>query len=99
MDNLDERYVSQYQMRYAAGIYWLLDMNQDGVPYRKPLATNEVGARIWELTQQGYDDEVIVEMLSAEYQAERNMISEDIKHFRLQLQQYMSFSRQNERKL
>lgn len=99
MDNLDERYVFQYQMRYAAGIYWLLDMNQDGVPYRKPLATNEVGARIWELTQQGYDDEAIVDMLSAEYQAERNMISEDIKQFRLQLQQYMSFSRQNERKL
>ena len=99
MDNLDERYVSQYQMRYAAGIYWLLDMNQDGVPYRKPLATNEVGARIWELTQQGYDDEAIAEMLSAEYQVERNMISEDIKNFRLQLQQYMSFSRQNERKL
>lgn len=90
MDNLGERRGSQYQMRYAAGIYWLLDMNQKGVPYKKPLATNEVGARIWELTEQGENDETIAEKLSVEYQVEREVIRDDIKQFRMQLQQYMS---------
>ena len=35
-----------YQLRYAAGIYWLLDMSQPGYPYRKPLPLNEMGAAI-----------------------------------------------------
>ena len=99
MNSPDEKDASRYQMRYAAGIYWLLDMGQAGVPYRKPLAMNEAGARIWELTSQGYDDEEISEKLSEEYQADISVISEDIKQFRMQLQQYMSFSRQDERKV
>lgn len=78
----------RYQMRHAAGLYWILDMEQSGVPYRKPLATNEVGARIWELSGQGVDEEGIAEKLSMEYQVGRNEIREDIAQFRLQLERY-----------
>lgn len=88
MGNLNEKKPSPYQMRYAAGLYWLLDMEQSGVPYRKPFATNEVGARIWELFEQGEDEEKIAEVLSIEYQVSREEIREDLAQFRLQLEQY-----------
>lgn len=92
MGNLSEKndfpHQMRYQMRYAAGLYWLLDMEQSGVPYRKPLATNEVGARIWELSEQGEDEEQIAEKLSIEYQVSKEEIREDIAQFRLQLKQF-----------
>lgn len=38
---------NKYQLRCAAGKYWLLDMEQDGEPYRPPLMLNESGAYIF----------------------------------------------------
>ncbi|MCM1568699.1 MAG: PqqD family protein [Roseburia sp.] len=38
----------RYQLRYAAGQYWLLDMEQDGDCYREPICMNESGAFILE---------------------------------------------------
>ncbi len=87
MSNSDEKYISSYQLRYAAGLYWLLDMEQSGVPYRKPLAVNEVGADIWKLLEQGEEEEKIAEKLSAEYQVSPEAIREDITQFRRQLEQ------------
>ena len=46
-----------YQLRYAAGIYWLLDMSQPGYPYRKPLPLNEMGASIWRMMEKGWGQE------------------------------------------
>lgn len=34
---------NRYQLRCAAGKYWLLDMEQDGETYRPPLMLNESG--------------------------------------------------------
>ena len=34
---------NRYQLRCAAGKYWLLDMEQDGETYRPPLMLNERG--------------------------------------------------------
>ena len=53
----------RYQLRRAAGRYWLLDMEQEGVPYRRPLCMNEMGAAVWELLVRGLDREGIVEEL------------------------------------
>lgn len=87
MSNRNEKNAAPYQMRYAAGLYWLLDMEQRGVPYKKPLATNEVGARIWEMFERGADEKEIAEKLSLEYQVSPNEIREDIAQFCLQLEQ------------
>ena len=38
---------NRYQLRCAAGKYWLLDMEQDGETYRPPLMLNESGAYIF----------------------------------------------------
>ena len=87
MSNRDVKNTSSYQLRYAAGLYWLLDMEQSGVPYRKPLAVNEVGADIWKLLEQGEGEEEIAEKLSEEYQVSPEAIREDIAQFRQQLEQ------------
>jgi len=72
---------SRYQLRFAAGVYWILDMWQEGMPYKKPLAVNEIGADIWRLLEQGKSDEEIASILSREYNAEQSMIAEDIVRF------------------
>ncbi|MCM1044465.1 MAG: PqqD family protein [Candidatus Gastranaerophilales bacterium] len=87
MRNPDETGASSYQLRYAAGLYWLLDMKQSGVPYRRPLAVNEVGADIWRLLEQGVEAEQIAERLAAEYQVSRETVREDIAQFRQRLEQ------------
>ena len=49
----------RYQIRQAAGMYWLLDMEQPGIPYTQPLLLNETGAAFSKLLVQGKpEDEV-----------------------------------------
>ena len=45
--------MSAYQLRYAAGQYWLLDMEQEGSPYKHPKNLNCVGAEIWKRMESG----------------------------------------------
>ena len=40
------------QLRKAAGIYWLLHMDQAGPAYKHPVPLNESGARIWQMLEQ-----------------------------------------------
>ena len=42
-----------YQLRHTAGRYWLLDMQQEGLDYRKPVVLNECAAFIWKRNDQG----------------------------------------------
>lgn len=78
----------RYQLRYAAGMYWLLDVEQEGVPYKRPLSMNEVGARIWEMTVKGATREQIVASLCGEYQASRELVEADVEQFLAQLAEY-----------
>ena len=75
----------RYQLRHAAGMYWLLDMQQPGVPYKKPIAINEMGAQIWKLMQKENEDEAITKILSATYGVSPEVILEDVKGFKKQL--------------
>ena len=36
----------RYQIRHAAGQYWLLDMHQEVEDYKAPIVMNETGALI-----------------------------------------------------
>lgn len=78
----------RYQLRYAAGQYWLLDTWQEGVPYRRPLTMNEVGADIWHMMEQGCSREQIVDALSREYQTSRDVVEQDLDQFQAQLAEF-----------
>lgn len=78
---------TRYQLRYAAGIYWLLDMSQPGYPYRKPLPLNEMGARIWNMLEKGLDAEEITAGLAVEYGISQEEVGKDVREFCQQLKQ------------
>lgn len=78
----------RYQLRYAAGQYWLLDTWQEGVPYRRPFTMNAVGADIWRMMEQGYSREQIVDVLSQEYQTSREVVEQDLEQFQAQLAKF-----------
>ncbi len=81
-----ERINDRYQLRYAAGIYWLLDMKQNSVFYKKPFAMNEFGLEIWRSLSQGLSEEEIAEKLSAECRVDKKIVLEDIAEFREKLE-------------
>lgn len=76
---MDDRYI----MRKAAGWYWLIDTKQSGMPYHAPLCTNELGARIWELQQQGKEKTEIISILCKEYEAQEELLTRDVEQFLL----------------
>lgn len=77
---------SRYQLRYAAGEFWILDMEQEGVPYKKPLSVNEAGAAIWKMMERGMEQEEIADCLCREYGEARETILEDVAGFQEMLQ-------------
>lgn len=84
---LDLESMARYQMRCAAGIYWLLDMSQPGYPYKKPVPLNEQGARIWEMTSRGMDIGEISARLGEWYGVSSDEIGSDVREFYEQLRQ------------
>lgn len=77
-----------YQLRHAAGCYFLLDMGQAGVPYKRPLELNEIGAKIWEMMAEGCTTEQIADNLATEYDAESEEIRQDVLAFYERLSAY-----------
>ncbi len=75
----------RYQLRHAAGIYWLLDTCQEGMPYKAPLAMNQTGADIWNMMIRGFRMDEIAENLCREYETDRETARRDIEQFRAQL--------------
>lgn len=72
---------TSYQMRYAAGIYWLLDMSQPGYPYKQPLPLNEMGASIWNMLEKGLALEEISADLAAQYGISQDEVEKDVREF------------------
>lgn len=73
---------ARYSLRYAAGAYWLLDIQQaDPEDYRPPLQLNEMGADIVKMLNAGWDREQIVQSLCAEYGVEQEMVEKDVASF------------------
>lgn len=71
----------RWQLRHAAGSYWLLDMMQ-GLENRKPpLSLNQVGAEIWRSLQQGMKEEAVAEQMSSRYQIDRESALADVRGF------------------
>ncbi len=76
---------NRYHLRYAGGIYWLLDCGQEGVPYKEPVPMNEVGADIWKLMEQGKTETEIIKCISDEYRVDRETVKQDVEQFKKQL--------------
>ncbi|GHU42547.1 hypothetical protein FACS1894111_06660 [Clostridia bacterium] len=74
-----------YQVRQAAGLHYILRMDQKGPAYQKPLAVNQMGALIWQMLQEGKEKDVIIEKLMSIYDVERFVLQEDMEVFLEQL--------------
>ncbi|MCM1191379.1 MAG: PqqD family protein [Butyrivibrio sp.] len=71
----------RWQLRHAAGSYWLLDMLQGPESRKPPFSMNQAGAEIWGFLQQGMREEAVAEQLSSRYQIERERALADVRGF------------------
>lgn len=71
----------RWQLRHAAGGYWLLDMMQEPENRKPPLSLNQVGAEIWEYLRQGMKEEDAADMLCDRYQIDRKSALADVRGF------------------
>jgi hypothetical protein len=78
--------MAEYQLRRAAGKYWLLDMQQ-GFDYHSPICLNESGAYLWQLYQKGCTREEIAGQLSREFELEWEEAWQDTNDFLDRIQQ------------
>ena len=88
MSKTIKEWSKQYQLRHVAGRYYLLDMEQSGMPYKRPMEMNAIGAEIWNLIQEGYTAEEIAQKLAEEYEANVTDIREDVLQFQKSLTMY-----------
>lgn len=54
----------RYQLREALGMYWLLDMEADGLHAKTPPCFNEMGKYIWQGLADGKQPRAIAEEMS-----------------------------------
>lgn len=71
----------RWQLRHAAGAYWLLDMEQGTGSRKTPLSLNAVGAELWELLIGGVEEEAAADMLCSRYQLDRQSALRDVRDF------------------
>lgn len=77
----------RYQLRKAAGLYWLLDMEQEGKEGKKPIVLNECGAFIWNQYLKMHTKEEIVKMLCQAYGATEEEVRADVTAFMKELKE------------
>lgn len=87
MSGIVQNRMSEYQLRQAAGKYWLLHMTQQGMPYERPVQLNSMGAKMWRLFSEGKTAEQVTELLMQEYGIEAEELKADVGMFCLQLKQ------------
>ena len=71
----------KYQLRFAAGLYWLIDMEQSGGHYISPVPLNEGGAKIWELIESGMSMSDICKQFSGIYEIPLAQAQRDVSEF------------------
>ena len=75
----------RYCLRHAAGRYWLLDLTQPGLPYKRPVCMNDAGALIWETVSSDGTKEQAADVLAAEYGITQKQAKADVEEFMEQL--------------
>lgn len=70
-----------YQLRQAAGEYWLIRMDQQRFVYEKPIMLNEVGAMIWQQYMQSQTEKGIAALLQQTYGIDDQEAYQDVQQF------------------
>lgn len=76
----------RYQLRCAAGAYWLLDMQQKN-DYKKPFMLNECGAYIYRAYISGMGTDDITQAFADAYDIPFLYAKEDVEQFLGQLKE------------
>lgn len=79
----------RYILRNAAGLYWLVDTKQPGLPYKPPLRLSKAGADILYMLEKGYSKSDIISSMSKEYGIDEDIISKDVELFFEDLGKYI----------
>ena len=79
------RMLGDYQLRKAAGFYWLIDMKQSGEAYRQPLRLNETGALLLSGRYEGKTAKELACELSERYELPVEEMKKDVDAFFVQL--------------
>lgn len=79
-------------LRYAAGAYWLLDMEQKGLDYHRPVMLNECGACIWKRYNAGDTEPEIAEWMKNEYGISPEQARDDVSSFMEQMRKQGFFT-------
>lgn len=66
-------------------MYWLLNVEQPGIPYEKPVALNQTGAMICGMLEDGAGAEEIAEAMHASYGISAEAARADLEQFVRQL--------------
>lgn len=77
----------RYQLRKAAGLYWLIDMEQSGIERQEQIVLNESGACIWEQYEQLRSETAVAEVLSRKFGVSAGECLADIRQFFQQLKE------------
>lgn len=75
----------RYQLRKAAGLYWLVDMEQSGADRQDPVMFNESGAYIWKQYERLKSEKAVAEELSREFGVPEREGLADVSQFLQQL--------------
>lgn len=79
--------MKRYQLRYAAGTYWLSDTKPERKAIPRPLELNETAAEIWKMLENGKNTEEIAAFFSEGNDEQEKEIQNDIEQFIEQLRQ------------
>ena len=77
----------RYQLRHAAGRYWLLDMQQDGLVYHKPIELYVCSAFIWEAYTSCQTQDQIASEIQKNYVIPMEQAREDTQQFIMRLRE------------
>ena len=78
----------RFELRCAAGLYWLIDLKQETPGYKKPLPMNKTGAEIFMLAEEGKSNAEIAGILSDRYSSKPEDVLRDIVGFEMQLRDF-----------
>lgn len=76
----------RYQIRKAAGLYWLVDMEQSGIDRQEQIVLNESGAYIWKQYERLRSKTAVAEELNREFGISAEEALTDVEQFLQQLQ-------------
>ena len=78
----------RFRLRKVAGLYWLIDTEQEIGVYKEPLTMNDTGAEIFELMEQGMNNLQIAEILVGRYSSKPEDVLSDIVGFEMHLKDF-----------